>query len=88
MHPTGIDGDGYVIDGIDPGDTAFRLPVPPPCPWDRGDGARRVGITDFLVLLGQRGRTGIGTSCDFGLGAAGVDVEEFLDLLAHRGPCP
>jgi len=25
LHLTGIDGDGYVINGIDPGDAAFRL---------------------------------------------------------------
>ena len=43
-----------------------------------------VGINDFLALLGEWGS--IGSPCDLGLGAVGVGIEEFLDLLANRGP--
>ncbi len=43
-------------------------------------------IVDFLALLGQWGQ--VRTSCDQDLGVAGVGIEEFLDLLAHWGPCP
>ena len=60
--------------------------TPPPCPADCGDGDGIVAIVDFLALLGQS--DAVGSSCDFGLGAQGVGIEEFLDLLANWGPCP
>ena len=41
---------------------------------------------DFLALLGEW--DSVGSSCDFGLGAPGVGIDEFLDLLANWGPCP
>ncbi|MHC4219651.1 MAG: hypothetical protein ACYSU7_14505, partial [Planctomycetota bacterium] len=30
----------------------------------------------------------LGTSCDLGVGDPGVSINEFLDFLAHFGPCP
>jgi len=56
------------------------------CLWDcGGDHDCNVGIVDFLALLAQWNQ--VGTTCDFGLGAAGVGINEFLDLLANWGPC-
>jgi hypothetical protein len=55
-----------------------------PCPWDcGGDDDRRVGIVDFLALLGGWGQD---TPCDFDGG--GVGITDFLKLLAMWGPCP
>ena len=57
------------------------------CQWDcqaTPDG--QVNIPDFLAILAQWGQKG--TSCDFGTGDAGVGVNEFLDFIAHFGPCP
>lgn len=59
----------------------------PACPWDCGDADGTVGIIDFLTLLGQWG-SGAGSSCDLGLGAPGVGIDEFLAQLANWGPCP
>ncbi len=54
------------------------------CPWDCADGDRIVGINDFLALLGQWNI--VNAPCDFNGG--GVDIVDFLKLLAHWGPCP
>jgi hypothetical protein len=43
-----------------------------------------VGIVDVLTVLAQWGQ--VGSSCDFDGG--GVGINDFLDLLAHKGPCP
>jgi hypothetical protein len=57
-----------------------------PCPWDCADANGTVDVVDFLGLLAQWGQPA--TTCDLGLGAPGVGIEEFLDLLGHWGPCP
>jgi hypothetical protein len=57
------------------------------CPWDcQGEPDGQVNISDFLAILAQWGEKG--TSCDFGSGDVGVGINEFLDFLAHFGPCP
>jgi hypothetical protein len=57
------------------------------CAWDCGDPPDgQITVVDFLALLGQWGQ--IGTSCDFGSGLPGVGINEFLDMMAHWGPCP
>ncbi|MHC4220164.1 MAG: hypothetical protein ACYSU7_17095 [Planctomycetota bacterium] len=60
---------------------------PPACTCDcqeTPDGI--VNIADFFAILAQWGQ--IGTSCDFGVGAPGVGINEFFHLLANWGPCP
>jgi hypothetical protein len=60
-------------------------PASSPCPWDcqsTPDG--EVNIPDFLRMLAQWGQVGV--SCDFDGG--GVAITDFLDILAHFGPCP
>jgi hypothetical protein len=54
------------------------------CPWDCANGDGVVGINDLLAVLAQWGQ--IGSSCDFD--GDGVGISDFLDLLAHKGPCP
>jgi hypothetical protein len=54
------------------------------CQWDCADGDRIVGINDFLALLGQWNV--VNAPCDFDGG--GVNIVDFLKLLAHWGPCP
>jgi hypothetical protein len=58
-----------------------------PCPWDcQGVPNTVVDVPDFLAILAQWGQSG--TSCDLGVGDPGVGINEFLDFLAHFGPCP
>ncbi len=65
---------------------AVRAPAATDCPADCGpDPDWIVDIGDFLALLAQWGQEQ--TSCDLGLGAPGVGVEEFLAMLATWGPC-
>ncbi len=57
------------------------------CASPGGGGADgTVGINDILAILGQWGQ--IGGPCDFGLGAPGIGIEEFLGALAAWGSCP
>ncbi len=54
------------------------------CPWDCEPAPDRdVGINDILELLAQW--ITMGTSCDFDGG--GVDIDDYLALLANWGPC-
>ena len=85
-NPRFVD-DPYIVDtgnGVPPvvDMGAYEL-----CLWDcGGDHDGNVGIVDFLALLAQWNQ--VGTTCDFGLGAAGVGFNEFVDLLANWGACP
>jgi hypothetical protein len=53
------------------------------CLWDcSGDNDDNVSVVDFLALLGQWDTVG---SCDFD--GSGVGITDFLQQLAHWGPC-
>ena len=57
------------------------------CPWDCSDPADGVvNVVDFLALVTEWGQEG--TSCDFGSGAPGVGLNDFLEMIGHWGPCP
>jgi hypothetical protein len=57
------------------------------CPWDcDGSNDGWVTVNDFFTLIAQWNQ--VGSSCDFGLGAVGVDVVDFFELIARWGPCP
>jgi hypothetical protein len=57
------------------------------CPWDcDGSNDGQVNTVDFFELLAQWNQ--VGSSCDFGLGAVGVDVVDFFELIARWGQCP
>ncbi|MHC4219384.1 MAG: autotransporter outer membrane beta-barrel domain-containing protein [Planctomycetota bacterium] len=59
----------------------------PTCPWDcDGSDDGQVTTVDFFALISEWGM--IGTPCDFGLGAPGVDIVDFFELIARWGLCP
>ena len=77
-------GDPGTPAGVDMGAYEF---AGSPCPWDCQEipnGA--VDVPDFLTILAQWGQECV--SCDFAVGAPGVDTAEFLAYLANFGPCP
>ena len=61
----------------------FVLRQDVPCPWDL-DGDGNVGITDFLLLLGTWGQSGVPSDIDCN---GDVGIQDFLALLANWGPC-
>jgi hypothetical protein len=77
-------GDPGDASGVDMGAYEFGGSF---CPWDcQSAPSGTVDVMDFLAMLGRWGQECV--QCDFGVGAPGVGIEEFLDLLQWWGTCP
>jgi hypothetical protein len=71
---------GISADTLGPSDAQVQA-----CPWDCDDPPDgEVSVLDFLALLGQWDQVGV--PCD--VNGGGVDLTDFLEMIANWGPCP